>query len=121
MEASSTDPITSFTSGSFDTSTIPDVFMETYYPNLQESTLSSAPTDLLAPSAGSNPAELGLYHGDECIPAVHKKRKKVRQGYCWLPCNGLEFTASNGKVKWHCMRCEYCSLGVSYLLSLIYL
>jgi len=103
MEHSSTDPITSFTSGSFDTSTIPDVFMETYYPDSQDSTLSSALTDLLTASAGSNPAELSLYNGDERIPAIYKKRKMVRQGYCWLPCNGLEFTASNGKVKCRCM------------------
>jgi hypothetical protein len=84
MEPYSTDPITSFASGSFDT-TVADDFMESYYPDSQDSTLSSAPTDLQTPSAGSNPAELSLYNGDECIPIVYKKRKKVRQGYCWPP------------------------------------
>jgi hypothetical protein len=77
MEPYSTDPITGFASGSFDT-TVADDFMESYYPDSQDSTLSSAPTDLLTPSAGSNPAELSLYNGDERIPAIYKKRKKVR-------------------------------------------
>jgi hypothetical protein len=81
---------------------IADDFMETYYPDSQGSTLSSAHTDLLTPSAGSNPAEVSMYNGDDRIPAVYKKRKKVCQGYCWLPCSGLEFTTSNGKVKWRC-------------------
>jgi hypothetical protein len=54
--------------------------METYYPDWQDYTLSSAPPDLLTPSAGSSPAQLSVYNGDQCILAVYKKRKIAHQG-----------------------------------------
>jgi hypothetical protein len=58
---------TSFPSGSFD-STIADDSMEIHCSNTQSSALISAPTDLLTPTAGSNPAALSMSYSDQLIP-----------------------------------------------------
>jgi hypothetical protein len=115
----SSNEFTSFPSECFD-STIADDSLESHCSNTQSSALSSTPTDLLTPNEGSNPAERSMSYSDELIPQAYKKRKKVRQGYCWLPCNGQNFTASNGTVRWHCMRCKHQSVVLTLLDLLIY-
>jgi len=39
------------------------------------------------------------------IPATFLPSRKRRTGYCWFPCNGIEFEDSKGISHWRCARC----------------
>ena len=40
------------------------------------------------------------------VPAVFLAKRKARKGYCWLPCNGVEFL-ERGRWRWRCARCKF--------------
>jgi hypothetical protein len=70
------------------------------------SSLTSAPSGLLTPTEGSNPAEASAVVVSEVrTPAIVRPMRKIRKSYVWNSDNGEEVT-EHGIIRWKCNRCN---------------
>lgn len=75
------------------------------------SVLSSAPSGLLTPTVGSNPAEDGYTAASGS--RIYERRKRIRKSWVYFPENGSEYTTVDGKTRWRCARCKFHSTNIS--------
>ena len=68
------------------------------------SALSTAPSGLLTPTLGSNPADGSSSGGDR---RIYERRRKVRKSWVYHPENGGEYATPDGRTRWWCARCRF--------------